>query len=54
MADEFLEYCGSCNRSQKGGETCVSCGKRTVTWNERTETLASVKERWKKIYGGSK
>jgi hypothetical protein len=53
MAEVYL--CGNCNRTQETsrGEKCVSCGGRTISWNnnERYESFVDAVKRWFKIFG---
>ena len=47
--EEF--YCGKCNKSQppSAGERCRGCGKVTVSWYTKRETLADAMKKWKRV-----
>jgi hypothetical protein len=43
-----VHYCGRCRQRQATteGEDCVSCGRRTVTWNPGRESEDVAHRRW--------
>jgi len=52
-ANDEVYFCGHCRRQQQvsQGIKCIHCGKRTVSWNTRTETEKQALDRWKLING---
>ncbi len=54
MSSHEVEFCGHCKRQQTEAEgyTCKVCGRKTVTWNTRTESAEDALRKWKSLYGG--
>lgn len=44
-----VNFCGSCNRTQHGGNCCMQCGSFTAYWNQGAEHVSVAVERWKKL-----
>lgn len=50
MSDEVY-FCGKCERQQQTSEgiPCKDCGKRTVSWFTRRESVEAAEAKWKKL-----